>query len=218
MFDAYGTLFDFASAASRCRDSLGDKFDRLNALWREKQLQYTWLRAIQGAHADFWKVTGDALDFAMDSLELRDGTLRDRLMALYLELETFPEVSSYTHTLEGVRIKDGNSFQWFTLHAAERSSNTTESVIYSTAYSRSKKLASTNHTRRRMRWQASGSAWTAGRILFVVGERVGCVCGVRLSACGWHGAIVTVNARSDCPAVRIVRCSALTDLPAIIGA
>jgi 2-haloacid dehalogenase len=92
VFDAYGTLFDVASAAARCRDTLGDKFDRLSALWREKQLQYTWLRAVQGAHADFWQVTGDALDFAMESLELKDTALRERLMALYLELEIFPEV------------------------------------------------------------------------------------------------------------------------------
>jgi 2-haloacid dehalogenase len=92
VFDAYGTLFDYASAASRCRDMLGDKFDRLSSLWREKQLQYTWLRTLQGAHADFWQVTGDALDFAMDSLELTDARVRDRLMALYLELETFPDV------------------------------------------------------------------------------------------------------------------------------
>jgi 2-haloacid dehalogenase len=92
VFDAYGTLFDYASAASRCRDALGDKFERFIALWREKQLQYSWLRALQGAHVDFWQVTGDALDFAMDSLELQDARLRDRLLALYLELETFPEV------------------------------------------------------------------------------------------------------------------------------
>src|SRR3982751_6567776 len=85
VFDAYGTLFDYASAASRCRDALGDKFDRLNSLWRGKQLEYCWLRALQGTHADFWKVTGDALDFAMDSLNLRGSGLRDRLMALYLE-------------------------------------------------------------------------------------------------------------------------------------
>lgn len=92
LFDAYGTLFDYASAAARCRDALGDKFENLNALWREKQLQYTWMRALQDAHADFWQVTGDALDFAMETLELRDPGLRDRLMALYLELEAFPEV------------------------------------------------------------------------------------------------------------------------------
>jgi 2-haloacid dehalogenase len=92
LFDAYGTLFDYASAAARCRDALGEQFENLNALWREKQLQYTWMRALQDAYADFWKVTGDALDFAMESLELTDPALRDRLMASYLELETFPEV------------------------------------------------------------------------------------------------------------------------------
>ena len=67
VFDAYGTLFDYASAAARCRDVLGDKLDALNARWREKQLQYTWLRALQGRHADFWQVTGDALDFALET-------------------------------------------------------------------------------------------------------------------------------------------------------
>ena len=71
VFDAYGTLFDFASAARACRDELGDRGDRLTALWRDKQLQYTWLRALQGRHADFWDVTGDALDFALETLEQR---------------------------------------------------------------------------------------------------------------------------------------------------
>src|SRR5262249_40903081 len=61
VFDAYGTLFDFAAAARRCQDELGADVDRLTALWRDKQLQYTWLRAAQGRHADFWQVTGDAL-------------------------------------------------------------------------------------------------------------------------------------------------------------
>ena len=58
VFDAYGTLFDYASAAAQCRDALGDRLHSLTALWREKQLQYTWLRALQGRHADFWQVTG----------------------------------------------------------------------------------------------------------------------------------------------------------------
>ncbi len=92
VFDAYGTLFDYASAAARCRDVLGERLERLNALWREKQLQYTWLRALQGRHADFWQVTGDALDFAMETLNLGEPALRERLMNLYLTLETFPEV------------------------------------------------------------------------------------------------------------------------------
>jgi 2-haloacid dehalogenase len=92
VFDAYGTLFDFASAAARCRDTLGDGADRLTALWRDKQLQYTWLRAAQGRHADFWQVTGDALDFALEALGLAEPGLRERLMQLYLTLDPFPEV------------------------------------------------------------------------------------------------------------------------------
>jgi 2-haloacid dehalogenase len=92
VFDAYGTLFDFASAAKGCRDVLGDGVDRLTALWRDKQLQYTWLRALQGRHADFWQVTGDALDFAMETLAIDKPGLRDRLMGLYLTLDAFPEV------------------------------------------------------------------------------------------------------------------------------
>jgi len=92
VFDAYGTLFDFASAARACRDVLGGNVDRVTALWRDKQIQYTWLRAAQGRHADFWQVTGDALDFTLETLNLSDARLRDRLMSLYLALEPFPEV------------------------------------------------------------------------------------------------------------------------------
>jgi 2-haloacid dehalogenase len=92
VFDAYGTIFDFASAAARCSDVLGETTQRLTALWRDKQLQYTWLRAVQGRHADFWQVTGDALDFTLETLGLADPGLRDRLMQLYLRLDPFPEV------------------------------------------------------------------------------------------------------------------------------
>jgi 2-haloacid dehalogenase len=92
VFDAYGTLFDFASAAACCVDALGDTGARLTALWRDKQLQYSWLRAAQGRHADFWEVTGDALDFALETLELEEPGLHERLMQLYLTLDPFPEV------------------------------------------------------------------------------------------------------------------------------
>jgi 2-haloacid dehalogenase len=101
VFDAYGTLFDYASAAARCRDVLGDKFEQLTALWREKQLQYTWLRAAQARHADFWQVTGDALDFSMESLEIADPALREKLMELYLTLDAFADVPA---TLEKLKI------------------------------------------------------------------------------------------------------------------
>jgi 2-haloacid dehalogenase len=92
VFDAYGTLFDVASAARRCADALGaEGVPQLAALWRDKQLQYTWLRAVQNRHADFWQVTGDGLDFALDALRIADPALRDRLMQLYLTLDGYPE-------------------------------------------------------------------------------------------------------------------------------
>jgi 2-haloacid dehalogenase len=92
VFDAYGTLFDFASAAARCTDVLGDKAAAVTALWRDKQLQYTWLRGLQGRHADFWQVTGDALDFTLETLGISDPGVRERLMNLYRTLDCFPEV------------------------------------------------------------------------------------------------------------------------------
>jgi 2-haloacid dehalogenase len=92
VFDAYGTIFDFASAAARCADVLGDKAAAVTTLWRDKQLQYAWLRSLQGRHADFWQVTGDALDFTLETLGLADPSVRDRLMSLYRTLDCFPEV------------------------------------------------------------------------------------------------------------------------------
>lgn len=100
VFDAYGTLFDFASAANRCPDVPADKIAALSALWRDKQLQYTWLRTLQGRHADFWQITGDALDFVLDTLKLGRPGLRNKLMQLYLTLDAFPEVPS---TLERLK-------------------------------------------------------------------------------------------------------------------
>ena len=105
VFDAYGTLFDFSSAARACRDVLGDDIDRLTSLWRDKQLQYTWLRAVQGRHADFWQVTGDALDFTMETMGIENPKLRDRLMQLYLTLAPFPEVPAVLDELRKTGLK-----------------------------------------------------------------------------------------------------------------
>ena len=105
VFNAYGTLFDFAAAARGCGDVLGDRIDQLTSLWRDKQLQYTWLRALQGRHADFWQVTGDALDFALETLDIDKPGLRDRLMQLYLTLDTFPEVPSVLSALKKAGFK-----------------------------------------------------------------------------------------------------------------
>jgi 2-haloacid dehalogenase len=105
VFDAYGTLFDYASAAARCQDVLGDRISPLTALWRDKQLQYAWLRALQGRHADFWQVTGDALDFALETLGLDDPQLRARLMDLYRTLDVFPEVPAMLQRLKAAGLK-----------------------------------------------------------------------------------------------------------------
>src|SRR5271154_1568265 len=92
VFDAYGTVLDFASAAARCEAIEQDRRAALTALWRDKQLQYSWLRSLQGRYADFWQVTGDALDYALETLCLGDARLRDELMELYKTLDPFPEV------------------------------------------------------------------------------------------------------------------------------
>jgi 2-haloacid dehalogenase len=99
VFDAYGTLFDFASAAARCPDIPEPHRAALTSLWRDKQLQYSWLRSLQGRYADFWQVTGDALDFALDSLGLHTAGRHQQLMELYLTLSPFPEVPAVLATL-----------------------------------------------------------------------------------------------------------------------
>ena len=105
VFDAYGTLFNFASAARSCGDVLGDAVERVSALWRDKQLQYTWLRAAQGRHADFWQVTCDGLDFTLETLGIDQAGLRERLMKLYLALDPFPEVPGVLATLRQAGLK-----------------------------------------------------------------------------------------------------------------
>lgn len=105
VFDAYGTLFDVNSAARTARDSLGEKWQPLADLWRAKQLQYTWLRGLSGNHADFWQVTGDALDFALATLRIDDAALRARLMDLYLILGAYPEVADTLKRLKEAGMK-----------------------------------------------------------------------------------------------------------------
>jgi 2-haloacid dehalogenase len=92
VFDAYGTLFDFASAAARCQDVPDQKLGALTTLWREKQLQYTWLRSMQESFADFWHVTEDALEYTLDTLGIASPDLQKKLMELYLTPAPFPEV------------------------------------------------------------------------------------------------------------------------------
>ncbi|GGH23586.1 2-haloacid dehalogenase [Cribrihabitans marinus] len=106
IFDAYGTLFDVAAAARQAaaepeHADLADSWPALAERWRLKQLQYTWLRAITGAHADFWQVTQDGLDWALEACGLDgDAALRQRLLDLYWELSAYPEVPEMLRSLK----------------------------------------------------------------------------------------------------------------------
>lgn len=92
VFDAYGTLFDFNSAAARCRDALGESAAALSTLWRDKQIQYTWLRALMGHHLEFSQVTANALDYALEVLGIAGTAPRERLLDSYSTLDCFAEV------------------------------------------------------------------------------------------------------------------------------
>jgi 2-haloacid dehalogenase len=101
VFDAYGTLFDTASAVADCPGVPEALRAGLAALWREKQVAYSWLRNMQRAPGDFWQVTGDALDFALARFGLAEGGLRAALLARYLELKAFAEVPEMLGALRG---------------------------------------------------------------------------------------------------------------------
>lgn len=105
VFDAYGTLFDVAASARRCSQEIGERWLDFSAMWRKKQLEYTWLRSLMGDFRDFWHVTGEALDFTMETYNIHDPMLRSRLMELYLKLDAYPEVPQMLENLKKRGIK-----------------------------------------------------------------------------------------------------------------
>lgn len=111
VFDAYGTLFDVAAAARQAANepefsAIRDRWADLANHWRLKQLQYTWLRALSGAHTDFWEVTGNGLDWALEAMNLDgDPKLRDRLLDLYWQLQAYPEVPEMLGTLKSLGLQ-----------------------------------------------------------------------------------------------------------------
>lgn len=106
VFDAYGTLFDVHSAVMRYADEVGACAEALSALWRQRQLEYSWTRTLMGRYADFWKITDDSLEFALKSykLEGRAG-LKDRLMGAYRELSAYPDASKMLQDLKAMGMK-----------------------------------------------------------------------------------------------------------------
>ena len=106
VFDAYGTLFDVAAAAAHCEDELGENAAALSALWRTKQLEYTWLRSLMNEYVEFWQITGDGLDYALETLGLDgDAALREKLLNLYMKLDCFPEVPNVLKVLNAGGLK-----------------------------------------------------------------------------------------------------------------
>ena len=104
VFDAYGTLFDVNSAAEKCKDKIGDKWETFSNYWRTTQLEYTWLRSLMKRHKDFWQITEDSLDKSMLTFKI-DKSMRNELLNLYKELSTFPEVKSVLEELKKKSIK-----------------------------------------------------------------------------------------------------------------
>ena len=104
IFDAYGTLFDVNSAAEKCKDKIGKKWENFSNYWRTTQLEYTWLRNLMGRHKDFWQITEDSLDKSMKVFEI-DSSMRSDLLNLYKILSTFPEVKDALNILKEKKYK-----------------------------------------------------------------------------------------------------------------
>ena len=99
IFDAYGTLFDVNSAAEKCKDKIGDKWEGFANYWRTTQLEYTWLRSLMKRHKDFWQITEDSLDKSMNAFNINK-SMRSELLNLYKTLNTFPEVKDVLNKLK----------------------------------------------------------------------------------------------------------------------
>jgi 2-haloacid dehalogenase len=99
IFDAYGTLFDVNSAAEKCKDKIGDKWESFANYWRTTQLEYTWLRSLMKKYKDFCQITEDSLDKSMKAFKI-DSSMRDELLDLYKILSTFPEVKEVLNNLK----------------------------------------------------------------------------------------------------------------------
>ena len=104
IFDAYGTLFDVNSAAEKCKNKIGDKWEPFANYWRTMQLEYTWLRSLMNRYEDFWKVTEDSLDKSMKLFKI-DTSMKNELLDLYKVLSTFPEVKETLQKLKEKKYK-----------------------------------------------------------------------------------------------------------------
>ena len=99
IFDAYGTLFDVNSAAEKCKEKIGNRWEGFANYWRTTQLEYTWLRSLMKRHKNFWQITEDSLDKSMKFFKI-DSSMKEDLLNLYKVLSTFPEVKETLNKLK----------------------------------------------------------------------------------------------------------------------
>ena len=104
VFDAYGTLFDVNSAANKCKEKIGEDWEKFANFWRTTQLEYTWLRSLMGRHRDFWKITEDSLEKSMQVFGV-DKNMKNELLNLYKVLSPYPEVKNVLETLKDQNFK-----------------------------------------------------------------------------------------------------------------
>jgi len=104
IFDAYGTLFDVNSAAEKCKNKIGEKWENFANYWRTTQLEYTWLRSLMNRHKDFWSITEDSLDKSIDAFQI-DKSMRSELLNLYKILSPYPEVKETLEILKEKKYK-----------------------------------------------------------------------------------------------------------------
>ena len=99
VFDAYGTLFDVNSAAEKCKDKIGSKWETFANFWRTTQLEYTWLRSLMNRHKNFWDVTEDSLEKSMKVFNINKN-MKNELLSLYKILSPYPEVRGVLEELK----------------------------------------------------------------------------------------------------------------------
>jgi len=104
VFDAYGTLFDVNSAAEKCKNKIGSKWENFANYWRTTQLEYTWLRSLMKRHKDFWQITEESLDKSMKVFNI-DNEMKNELLNLYKVLSTYPEVKDVLAKLKEKKFK-----------------------------------------------------------------------------------------------------------------
>jgi 2-haloacid dehalogenase len=198
VFDAYGTLFDVAAAASHCQDELGEQWAPMAQMWRDKQLQYTWLRSLMDEYVPFWQITQDALDYTMSTLGIDDSALRQRLLDVYFKLDAYPEVAGVMQTLKagGQKVATLSNGSTDMLESAVTNAKLDLDAVISVdrvgIYKPDGRIYQLAVDDLGYRKNVSASC---RRILGMLGRR-------RISASKLYGSIVSANSRNVCPVRR----------------